>query len=419
MKRNTFLPLILALCMLAVIAPASFAADETTLGGAYATITTIADEGGTLTVLIKTDTDPAQDILLRMTSGTAVLDNETREAADFSSLKEGDEVFVYHSLAMTRSLPPQSECAAIITNVEKGKAYAMLSTVATITENEDGGIKFLNKAGDLVVTVPNDAPVSRFGGEKGLSVSDIREGDTVFTWFLVTAMSFPAQAQADEVVIFESSGAEEPGASTEGTGAAATGSIFADVNESAWYVGDVMFAYENGLMNGTSENPMLFSPNANLTRGMVVTVLWRMAGSSDERVPAAAGGGQFSDVAESAYYCQAVNWAAKNDIVTGIGGGKFAPDANITRQDLAVVLMRYMNNAEINFVLTADYLFFADDSQIADYANSAIQSLNKLGIMRGTGENAINPRGQATRAEFAAMLHRFVDVANEMSVPQI
>jgi len=404
--------------MLAVSAPASFAADETTLGGAYAVILKITDEDSTQTVLVKTDSDPVQEILLNISSGTAILDNETRGAADFSSLSEGDDVFVYYSLAMTRSLPPQSSCAAIVTNLEKGKAQAKLMTVGTITENEDGGIAFTNKAGDYVVTVPETAPVSRLGEEGSLGVSDITEGDTVFTWFLIAAMSYPAQAQTEAVVIIDSPGAAGSGGGAENPGAAESGSMFADVAENAWYAGDVAFAYDNGLMNGTSENPLLFSPSAGLTRGMVVTVLWRMAGSPGDRVPAAAGGGQFSDVAESAYYYQAVNWAAsdENKIVTGIGGGLFDPGANITRQDLAVILMRYTSYAGITLVLTTDYVIFADDSQIAGYASSAIQSLNKIGVMNGVGGDKINPRGQASRAEFAAMLHRFIEVAGEMGV---
>ncbi|MCL1982571.1 MAG: amidohydrolase family protein [Clostridiales bacterium] len=184
---------------------------------------------------------------------------------------------------------------------------------------------------------------------------------------------------------------------------------FEDVKESAWFYGDVMYAYENGLMNGTSTSPMLFSPEAALTRGMVVTVLWRMAGSSGD-LAQAAGGGQFSDVAEGAYYWQAVNWAASNGIVSGYGNGKFGPSDNITREQLAAILFRYAQfegNGPVG--AWAVRLDFADLDQLSEWAYDGTMFCYMKGVITGRPGNIFDPKGQASRAECAAMLHRFVE----------
>ena len=120
----------------------------------------------------------------------------------------------------------------------------------------------------------------------------------------------------------------------------------------------------------------------------------------------------FSDVTDGEYYSDAIKWAADNGIVLGYGDGKFGPNDNITRQDLAVILMRNMNYREINIPVTEQWIIFSDEADIAGYAMDAIQTFNKLGIINGIGNDGegraiINPKGNATRAEAAAMLHRF------------
>jgi len=182
---------------------------------------------------------------------------------------------------------------------------------------------------------------------------------------------------------------------------------FIDVPSSAWYFNDVKYVYENGLMTGTGANQ--FSPNATLTRGMVVTVLWRLRGEpmlADYQNP-------FSDVDWQAYYFNAVQWASASKIVSGYNDVQFGPNDPITRQDFAVILMRYMDHMKVYPITNAQWLYFADGDDIASYAMDAIQTFNKLGIINGVGEDEdglaiISPRGNATRAQAAAMLHRFV-----------
>jgi uncharacterized repeat protein (TIGR02543 family) len=176
---------------------------------------------------------------------------------------------------------------------------------------------------------------------------------------------------------------------------------FADLKPGDWFYGDVEYVFANGLFKGTSATT--FSPNLPMTRAMLATVLWRMQGNplpDGSALP-------FTDVAGGAYYTEAVMWAAENGIVKGIGGGLFAPDTEITRQDMAVMLMRYIEFIKYDYAVSEEYLVFADEDEISGYAKNAVQVLNKLGIINGKGNNIIDPKEKATRAEAAAMLHRF------------
>ena len=117
--------------------------------------------------------------------------------------------------------------------------------------------------------------------------------------------------------------------------------------------------------------------------------------------------GSFGDVTAGQYYAAYAEWAKENGIVNGVGGGNFAPGAEITRQDLAVLLSRYAEFAGEQFPVTLQYATFADDDLIADYARIAVERLYCGGIVSGKPDNAFDPRGNATRAEVAAMLQRF------------
>jgi hypothetical protein len=140
-----------------------------------------------------------------------------------------------------------------------------------------------------------------------------------------------------------------------------------------------------------------------MNRAMLVTVLHRLGGELS-----IGGISSFSDVATAAYYAAAVAWAENFGIVTGVGGGLFAPNAEITRQDLAVMLLNYANKAGLTLPNIREYSGFADADRISSYALLAVEALYEAGIINGKGAGAFDPRGAATRAEVAAMLHRFV-----------
>jgi hypothetical protein len=175
---------------------------------------------------------------------------------------------------------------------------------------------------------------------------------------------------------------------------------FTDVKPSDWFADDVLWAYENNLFKGTSETE--FSPGASMTRGMIVTVLHRLAGE-----PGAGGAAQFTDVPGGAWYAGATAWAQTGGIVSGVGRNLFSPNGNVTRQDLAVILYRYEQLTGEAPAGAAAVGEFADGDHIADYAKSAVNALAAQGILNGKPGKLFDPAAGATRAEVAAVLHRF------------
>ena len=183
-----------------------------------------------------------------------------------------------------------------------------------------------------------------------------------------------------------------------GTGA----NPFTDVSEKDWFYGDVMFVYENGLMLGTSKT--LFSPYGTATRGMMATILWRMEGS-----PAPKGKNSFTDVEAGKWYADAITWTAENGIFAGYGKDKFGPDDPITREQLAAIFYRYADYKGYDLTVKGNLDKFKDADKITDYAKTAMQWAVGSGLMKGKSGNLLDPQGTATRAEIAAMLHRFIE----------
>jgi len=180
-----------------------------------------------------------------------------------------------------------------------------------------------------------------------------------------------------------------------------TDNPFDDVREGQWFFDNVMFVHGAGLMGGTSTNPPLFSPNMNLNRAMIVTILHRQEGE-----PTPTGVNPFSDVPSGQWFTDAVIWAAENDIVAGYAG-RFNPLANITRQDLAVILMRYADFRGLSLPNVNSYTGFNDSNRISGYAVEAVHRSVEAGIITGRAGNIFAPLDNSTRAEAAAMLHRF------------
>jgi uncharacterized repeat protein (TIGR02543 family) len=183
-----------------------------------------------------------------------------------------------------------------------------------------------------------------------------------------------------------------------GTGA----NPFTDVSEKDWFYGDVMFVYENGLMLGTSKT--LFSPYGTATRGMMATILWRMEGS-----PVPKGKNSFTDVEAGKWYADAITWTAENGIFAGYGKDKFGPDDPITREQLAAIFYRYADYKGYDLTVKGNLDKFKDADKITDYAKTAMQWAVGSGLVKGKSGNLLDPQGTATRAEIAAMLHRFIE----------
>lgn len=184
---------------------------------------------------------------------------------------------------------------------------------------------------------------------------------------------------------------------------------FGDVRPGDWFFDDVGFVYTSGLMSGTGTEPRLFSPDMPMSRAMLVTVLYRLAGSPDTSgLPNA-----FTDVAKGSWYSSAVAWAAANGITGGVGDSRFAPDDNVTREQAAAILLRYARligkgpGGE-----ATGGCDFADRDKISDWALEGTVWCSMMGVITGKpGDNGMlfDPQQNATRAQLAAMLHRFSD----------
>ena len=175
---------------------------------------------------------------------------------------------------------------------------------------------------------------------------------------------------------------------------------FTDVKEGDWFYEEVLYAYENGLMNGVGDNR--FAPNSATTRGMLVTILYRLEGE-----PAVTGEAGFDDVGDT-WYTDAVIWAAANDIVNGIGDNQFGPENTLTREQLVTMLYRYAQNKGYDVTASADLSGYPDAGQIQSWAQDAMTWAVAEGIVEGMDGN-LNPAGHATRAQIATILMRFCE----------
>lgn len=247
-------------------------------------------------------------------------------------------------------------------NAEKGAAI-------TITLSPDKGYK-LDK---LTVT-----------DGSGKTVSTVKKSDTVYT--------FTMPASAVKVGVSYVKATETPSKTK-----------FNDVSANDWFASAVDYVTGKGMMNGTADNT--FSPKANTTRGMVVTVLYRL-----ENQPSTSAA-SFTDVASGAYYANAVAWANANGIVSGYGSGKFGPNDKVTREQLAAILYRYAQYKKYDVSVGEDtnILSYDDAQSISSYAIPAIQWACGAGVVTGKSGSKLDPKGNATRAEVAAMLMRFCE----------
>lgn len=218
----------------------------------------------------------------------------------------------------------------------------------------------------------------------GKTVSTVKKSDTVYT--------FTMPASAVKVGVSYVKATETPSETK-----------FNDVSANDWFASAVDYVTGKGMMNGTANNT--FSPKANTTRGMVVTVLYRL-----ENQPSTSAA-SFTDVASGAYYANAVAWANANGIVSGYGSGKFGPNDKVTREQLAAILYRYAQYKKYDVSVGEDtnILSYDDAQSISTYAIPAIQWACGAGVVTGKSGSKLDPKGNATRAEVAAMLMRFCE----------
>ncbi len=177
---------------------------------------------------------------------------------------------------------------------------------------------------------------------------------------------------------------------------------FDDVKESSWSYSDILYAYNNGLMNGVSGTS--FAPAATTTRAMIVTILYRLEGS-----PKTSAENGFRDVKNGSWYTEPIIWANSEGIVTGYGGGKFGPDDPITREQMATILYRYTEYKGISTELTVTSMLgnYADLFKTGTWSRDAVMWALGTGLINGVTETIIAPANNSTREQVAAILHRY------------
>lgn len=251
--------------------------------------------------------------------------------------------------------------------VNASPSSAEKGAVITITLSPDKGYKL-----DKLTVIDGS----------GKTVSTVKKSDTVYT--------FTMPASAVKVGVSYVKATETPSETK-----------FNDVSANDWFASAVDYVTGKGMMNGTADNT--FSPKANTTRGMVVTVLYRL-----ENQPSTSAA-SFTDVASGAYYANAVAWANANGIVSGYGSGKFGPNDKVTREQLAAILYRYAQYKKYDVSGANSLDGYTDVQSVSSYAVPALQWANAAGVVTGKSGSKLDPKGNATRAEVAAMLMRFCE----------
>ena len=181
---------------------------------------------------------------------------------------------------------------------------------------------------------------------------------------------------------------------------------YTDASPDSWYASAVRYTYDNGLMNGTGEYS--FEPESSMTRAMLVTVLWRYAGSP------AGWENPFTDVPNGSWFTQAVAWAAENGIVNGVGNNKFEPDSNITREQMAAILFRYAAKSGFDTSARGNLDQYPDRGDVSGYAVEPLSWAVAEGLIKGTDNGngiLLDPQGNATRAQVATIIMRFIRTA--------
>lgn len=270
-------------------------------------------------------------------------------------------------------------------------------SVSTPSKTENGTVtvspKSASKGDTVTITVdPDEGYVLdelTVTDSKGEKVELTKVSDTKYTF------TMPRSRVTIEATFVEDPDYVEPDPSTS------VADIFDDIQPGAWYEDAVQFAYDEGIMTGTSKTT--FEPNTTTTRGMIVSILHRLEGNPVVTEEA------FSDVSADDWYGKAVAWASSEGIVGGYGDGTFQPNKAITREEMASILYRYAQYKDQDVSARADLTKYTDADQVGAWAEEVMQWANAEGLINGMTEDTLVPQGNATRAQVAAMFQRYLN----------
>ena len=334
---------------------------------------------------------------------------------DFANVNEGYPVFIDYSV-ITDSTPPALSAGRInsvttsgasvsFTSDEAGTYYYLVYAAGN-TAPDSTTVKAQGTAVALGTSTANASEntvsISGLASATAYSVyvvvADVNENTSVvLTINITTTQNFSpgpvVENNTGGIVVIEES--ETPLDETVWI------NPFTDVSKEDWFYADVAYVHHNSLFNGTSSTA--FSPKAYMTRGMVVTVLGRLADID----PSDYDGVSFDDVNTDMYYAPYVKWAVDLGIVNGVGGNKFAPESNVSRQDLCLILSNYADKMDIVLRQTMQSVAFVDMDEISEYAVGAVMRMASANIVNGKENGTFAPKASAERSEVAAMLHRF------------
>ena len=272
---------------------------------------------------------------------------------------------------------------------DANKVHAGKTVTLTVTPDENYTLKALNVS---------DA--------KGNAVSLTKENDITYTFVMpasnvIVSTSF-TENKSEEGVDSEDSSYVKSGYHKCPQDETCVYAKYVDANTKAWYHDGVHFCVEKGYMIGISEDK--FTPNASLSRAMLVTILWRM-----ENSPAVDYAMSFTDVKPDRWYTEAVHWAQSTGVVKGYNDTAFGPQDDITREQLAAILYRYTQYKGADVSSLADLNSFTDAASVHEWAVNGVRWANAAGILNGRPEKIIAPTDNATRAEAACMVQRFCE----------
>ena len=291
------------------------------------------------------------------------------------------------SINSTTAITGDTAAAAQWTYVDYSSSSSSGSYAVTVEKSANGAVKAsssrANAGSSVTLTVTADTGYSlgklTVTDEDGYAVALSEEGANKYS-FKMPASSVTVKA----------------------TFVKGAGLPFTDVSVDDWFYDAVVYAYENGMMNGTSAT--LFTPNAATSRGMIVTVLYRL-----ENSPKVSGASTFTDVTADQYYAEAVAWAAANGIVNGFTNGEFRPNESITREQMAAILYRYASYKGYNVTKRSDLSGYSDLTMLSSYASEAMSWAVGEELFQGVGAALLSPNTSATRAQVATILMRFCE----------
>lgn len=328
------------------------------------------------------------------------LDGKTFKVAD----AEQDDILATFSFDDTAAEQAEEEPVRPVLRARMLRSAVKPSFDATVTVDRSDASKIVFHMEDPCKRVTVSLPCSFTDGTVKLDQTEIlnAEFDGQIVSFqtgkagtYVIESKTPVQPKPDDAITgiisgIVASGALQPGASA---------SQFADLTSGSWYYGGVRYVLENGLMTGTSART--FAPDRPVTRAMLVTILWRLAGEPYGRVS------PFEDVLPGSWYAQAVSWAYDKGIVTGVTATSFQPGAPVTRAQLCAILCRYAALTGKNTAASASLDAFIDRAQVSAYAEASVRWALQAGLLTGVGDGRLAPRSGATRAQLAVLLQRF------------